>query len=120
MWQVPPTASVCPWQSWEPPKSPAAPPASETTTGPRPTFFTVTCWPGDVFPTATLPKSNRVGDSVAAEGEREVLAVDRAGRRPADRPRRRRRELIADVAARTGRERLPLAVLGPAEDAGGA
>ena len=61
MWQVSPTASVLPWQSWKPPKSPPAPPAIETTTGPDPTFFTVTCWSGDVLPTCTRPKSRRVG-----------------------------------------------------------
>ena len=60
MWQVSPTARVLPWQSWKPPKSPAAPPAIETTTGARPMFVTATCWSGDVSPTCTSPKSNRV------------------------------------------------------------
>src|SRR5581483_4649936 len=61
MWQLAPGASVCPWQSWDPPKTPAAPPARETTIGDEVAFVTVTCWSGDVFPTTTSPKSNRVG-----------------------------------------------------------
>src|SRR5689334_4846582 len=62
MWQVSPTASVLPWQSWKPPKSPAAPPAIETVAGATPTFVTATCWSGDVSPTCTSPNSRRVGE----------------------------------------------------------
>ena len=61
MWQVSPTASVLPWQSWKPPKSPPAPPAIDTSTDARPTFVTETCWFGEVVPRITSPKSNRVG-----------------------------------------------------------
>ena len=62
MWQVSPTASVLPWQSWKPPKSPPAPPAIETATGATPIFVTAICWPGEVSPTWTSPKSSRVGE----------------------------------------------------------
>ena len=61
MWQESPGGSVWPWQSWKPPKSPAAPPAIETTIGDDVAFVTVTCWFGEVCPTLTSPKSNRVG-----------------------------------------------------------
>src|ERR1043166_7883220 len=63
MWQVSPTASVLPWQSWKPPKSPAAPPAIETTAGASPIFVTASCWSGEVWPTGTSPKSNRVAET---------------------------------------------------------
>ena len=122
MWQVSPTASVLPWQSWKPPKSPAAPPAIETTTGARPMFVTATCWSGDVWPTWTSPKSKRVAemrnfgvDARAAEGERERLAVDRARGRARVGAGRGRRELVGDVAGVADGERLALAVLEAAE-----
>jgi hypothetical protein len=61
MWQESPGLSVFPWQSWKPPKSPAAPPAMLTTIGAGDTFVTVTDWSGEVPPTATSPKSRSVG-----------------------------------------------------------
>ena len=62
MWQESPGWSVLPWQSWKPPKSPAAPPAIERVCGEELTLVTVTCWFADVSPTCTRPNSNRVGE----------------------------------------------------------
>ena len=61
MWQESVGWSVLPWQSWKPPKSPAAPPAIETTIGDDVTLVTVACWFADVCPTLTSPNSKRVG-----------------------------------------------------------
>src|SRR6478672_1893418 len=62
MWQESPGLRVLPWQSWKPPKSPAAPPAMLTTWALKEALVTVTDWLGEVVPSVTSPKSNEVGE----------------------------------------------------------
>ncbi len=62
MWQDAPGWTVKPWQSCEPPKTPAAPPAPDITADVREVFVIVIRCRELCPPTGTAPKDSAVGE----------------------------------------------------------